>query len=308
MIGECPKGLAWADKAYATDLAHQLSECSSAGTCDRTSGKCQCFPGFAGNACQRSKLIFVLCLFMLNFVSSLPLSVHSFVIENWLGGCPNACSGHGSCATLGDLTLYQGLNQNLSTSYSNWDKSSITVCNCDDGYFGADCSLGMLNFIINYIKLNLFISLFYVKCNIAMCPKGDDPMTMDQNYRQIQMTVTNTRHRLQGTIGMIFQGKISYISLLNPSDTDCMEGLTNSRSYGLVGCTVTNSSAHKYVFNIIFYYWPAYPTENNLYFHDGNPPISSFSCDTVLTDAGVTCSFEDIVSTNILGKCVDCHY
>lgn len=141
-----------------------------------------------------------------------------------------------------------------------------------------------------------------------MCPKGDDPMTMDQSYRQIQMTVTrSTGGALHGTIGMIFQGKISYISLTNPSDTDCMTGLTNSRSYGLVGCTYTNSSSHKYVFNIIFYSWPSYPTENNLYFHDGNPPIASFSCDTLLTDSGVVCSFSDVVSTNIQGTFVCCH-
>ena len=77
---------------------------------------------------------------------------HAFTIGNLLGGCPNACSGRGSCATLGDLTLYQGINQNISTSYSNWDKASITVCNCDDGYFGADCSLGIFNSVAYYAK------------------------------------------------------------------------------------------------------------------------------------------------------------
>ena len=53
-LGECPKGPAWADKAYATDLAHQAVECSNAGLCDRTAGICTCYPGFTGNACQRS--------------------------------------------------------------------------------------------------------------------------------------------------------------------------------------------------------------------------------------------------------------
>lgn len=99
-------------------------------------------------------LYFLLFLFMYNVIITIN---RTFVIENWLGGCPNACSGHGSCATLGDITLYQGITQNLSTSYSNWDKSSITVCNCDDGYFGADCSLGIFNFIFNYVTLNQII-------------------------------------------------------------------------------------------------------------------------------------------------------
>lgn len=54
--GVCPTGVAWADKAYAADYAHQPTECSNAGICNRETGTCQCFPGFTGNACQRSKL------------------------------------------------------------------------------------------------------------------------------------------------------------------------------------------------------------------------------------------------------------
>lgn len=55
-LGECPTGVAWADKAYGNDVAHQSVECSNAGVCDYTSGKCKCFAGFSGSACQRSKL------------------------------------------------------------------------------------------------------------------------------------------------------------------------------------------------------------------------------------------------------------
>ena len=50
----CPYGTAWADKAYAADTAHQPAECSGAGTCDYKAGKCKCFNGFTGIACQRS--------------------------------------------------------------------------------------------------------------------------------------------------------------------------------------------------------------------------------------------------------------
>lgn len=55
-VGNCPIGAAWADKAYSTDMAHQPTECSNAGECDRFSGVCNCFPGFTGSACQRSKI------------------------------------------------------------------------------------------------------------------------------------------------------------------------------------------------------------------------------------------------------------
>jgi hypothetical protein len=55
LSGTCPTGKAWADKAYATDKAHQEVECSNAGLCNRKSGQCECFDGYTGNACQRSK-------------------------------------------------------------------------------------------------------------------------------------------------------------------------------------------------------------------------------------------------------------
>ena len=45
--------MAWADKPYETDKAHQKTECSNAGYCDREKGVCVCYPGFSGNACQR---------------------------------------------------------------------------------------------------------------------------------------------------------------------------------------------------------------------------------------------------------------
>ena len=66
--GVCPFGKAWADKAYAADLAHQPAECSNAGICNRDTGNCQCFPGFTGNACQRSK-IYSAVLAIVNVIS-----------------------------------------------------------------------------------------------------------------------------------------------------------------------------------------------------------------------------------------------
>ena len=34
----CPFGLAWADQATETDVAHNMAECSNRGLCDRSSG------------------------------------------------------------------------------------------------------------------------------------------------------------------------------------------------------------------------------------------------------------------------------
>ncbi len=51
----CPSGESFNDKAYSTDSAHQLEECSGRGICDEQTGRCKCASGFTGIACERSK-------------------------------------------------------------------------------------------------------------------------------------------------------------------------------------------------------------------------------------------------------------
>ena len=55
------------------------------------------------------------------------------------------------CMSVGDIAYYEGPDYDplvLSSGdgkgiqYTNWDKNSIITCNCDKGFFGADCSLG----------------------------------------------------------------------------------------------------------------------------------------------------------------------
>lgn len=62
----CPYGNSWA--TLASD-PHKYSECSDAGVCNRGTGLCECFDGYTGHACQRSK-------------------------------CQNDCSGNGQCVPL----------------------------------------------------------------------------------------------------------------------------------------------------------------------------------------------------------------
>ena len=74
--------------------------------------------------------------------------------------------------TIRDVSVFEGPMYNPSVAhagsgrgveYNNWDKNSLTACDCDGGFFGADCSL-------------------------MMCPKGDDPMTLNQNGSGLTVT------------------------------------------------------------------------------------------------------------------------
>jgi len=92
------------DLGIQSQSAHYYMECSNKGTCDRGTGECNCFDGFDGASCQRAS-------------------------------CPNSCSGHGVCKTIESLARSDGDN-----IYKLWDRQSTMGCDCDAGYFGADCS------------------------------------------------------------------------------------------------------------------------------------------------------------------------
>jgi hypothetical protein len=88
---------------------HQYAECSNKGECDRSSGECACFPGYAGRGCRRM-------------------------------ACPNDCSGHGHCLSNADVNenYFNIKGGNLNKQY--WDSSRAFQCKCDVGYKGLDCS------------------------------------------------------------------------------------------------------------------------------------------------------------------------
>lgn len=152
----CPTGPAWGavpvgltkteQREHTNDMrveAHTTAvECSNAGLCNRGSGACECFEGFAGASCERTRC------------------------PGEADGMP--CSGRGSCLNLGQMArLPRALplvNGAEASRYSRWDHYRIYACLCESGwpvglgdgetqapeYFGADCSL-------------------------RRCPSGDDP-------------------------------------------------------------------------------------------------------------------------------------
>ena len=93
----CQSGTAWVDKATAANTAHAEAECSNRGSCDYATGLCDCSDGFEGSACEKSK-------------------------------CPNACSGHGVCMSLYDVSRFLGVDSTgdgFGPLYTNWEKDSV---------------------------------------------------------------------------------------------------------------------------------------------------------------------------------------
>lgn len=100
----CPRGMSWTQTVGRYDHVDNV-ECSDAGHCDRSSGKCNCYAGYGGSACQRTQ-------------------------------CENDCSGHGICQSNLKFAADGGARYKLA-----WDSGLHHGCKCDSGYRGADCSL-----------------------------------------------------------------------------------------------------------------------------------------------------------------------
>lgn len=84
--------------------AHSMLECAGQGICDRTTGNCECFPGYEGEACTRSV-------------------------------CPSDCSGNGICLSASRLATDAGHTYSFA-----WDNNKHFGCKCDLGFRGPDCS------------------------------------------------------------------------------------------------------------------------------------------------------------------------
>lgn len=136
-----------------------------------------------------------------------------------------------------------------------------------------------------------------------MCPKGDDPLTANQNYRAIHLHVqVGLYHFLSGRIGLEFQGTTVFVPLLDLTDASCSELLTNQGKFGTVSCTYVFSDRFYVDYYLVFYSWPTYPKDNNLYDNNGNPQSTDFYCDISYTIKGTVCTFTDITSDNIQGN------
>jgi hypothetical protein len=163
----------------------------------------------------------------------------------------------------------------FGVAYSDWDKAMTKMCKCDDYYFGPSC-------------------------NLKMCAKGNDPLTINGENRKFRMDVSSTASALTGTVGLQFGGQTAHIDVSSSaSDEGCVLSLKASGKFYRVTCTHTETSIYQRSFVIEVLEWPLFSKENNLYSHNGNPAITDFYCNIKNTISNVRCEFVDIQKDNV---------
>ncbi|KAG7386686.1 hypothetical protein PHYPSEUDO_015366 [Phytophthora pseudosyringae] len=204
--------------------------------------------------------------------------------------CPSDCSGHGLCYSSATLALQYGPDSLPSVGgdgvgpvYSNWEKDSMSSCMCDMSYTGPDCSQ-------------------------LMCAKNDDPLTTGQEYRTIRIEVGASTTALAGYVSVHFLGDAAVFSAVAAADAAheqaCAQAFQSMRTVLTATCTISSVDATTKgaVYTVIFKEWVHLGGENNLLYHSGNAPLSSFTCDLskVTSLNSPTCAITDVTATNVI--------
>ena len=139
--------------------AHQITECSSRGACDRASGACACLTGYTGQACERSEegggcgVRRSGCMRITRHrLHARPLARSPAPLAHprpppaltRAAVCPGLCSGNGICQSQGRFVTDGGISLPGSAALASYaggfDRLKEFGCKCDAGYRGPECS------------------------------------------------------------------------------------------------------------------------------------------------------------------------
>lgn len=151
-----------------------------------------------------------------------------------------------------------------------------------------------------------FQGFYNSDCSRRLCPKGDDPLTQGQNYRTVSITTGSSKGSLDGILVLSFNGEEFEIDAdANKVDGNFMaqkfSSLRNVEQVDVTRSEVDENSGATYT--VTFLKFPTIPHENNIHSNNGNPALSSFSCNTTLVKGEVyspICEFKSVESSNLV--------
>jgi hypothetical protein len=130
-------------------------------------------------------------------------------------------------------------------------------------------------------------------------------MTSYTDHRSIVITVDQLYVApTTGFYKFTFNGQSLALPTRRWSAAECQIAFASMANLQAVQCGVNrNGRFNGYTLLVYFLSFPVIPYENNLYTNDGNPPLSTFSCDTygVTTTGQVACTITEVAGLNFPG-------
>lgn len=139
-----------------------------------------------------------------------------------------------------------------------------------------------------------------------MCPKGDDPFTYFSDYRAIIVTLGAIAAPFTGSFKLTYDALSVSIPSSGWTNELCQEAFQALPAFKTVRCSLSFSTTRYggFTMQIEFIEFAPIPYQNNIYYHEGNPEISAFKCDTseITTNGRVTCDITDVSFNSLPGK------
>lgn len=139
-----------------------------------------------------------------------------------------------------------------------------------------------------------------------MCPKGDDPFTYFSDYRAIIISLNVYSAAPTGSFKLTYDALAVSIPTTGWTDELCQEAFQALPAFKTVRCSLSFSTTRYggFTLQVEFIEFEPIPYQNNIYYHEGNPPRSSFKCDTtgITTTGAVSCGITDVVFNALPGN------
>ena len=127
-------------------------------------------------------------------------------------------------------------------------------------------------------------TILYHYTTIGLCPKGDDQLTPSTGYRTITITLHTEQKwtKISGNFLFQFNGE----SFLFPGGATafnaiaCKNAFENLHNIAEVDCSLSGNDDYRVTYTVKLKKFPVIPYETNIFTHNGNPTLSSFSCNT----------------------------